>query len=277
MLKREKLIYGVKPSYLTEEMILRSKLLENIIARADYAIKELPDGMIHAAPGKTENSFRYYIRNGSDEKYLDKSCDNLKEQLSRKRYYEKLSKYAKAELKALRKAATVIKGDSLKLSYSSLSKGVKQLISPIIEDDDSYIEEWEKIEYESLKFDENDTTEFYSDKGERMRSKSEVMIANSLINNNIPYHYEMPLYLDGGKKYYPDFTILRVKKRDVIYWEHLGKIGDQEYMTRNIKKFDDYKMNGLYIGKNILVSYENFRQPISSREIKELIDFIKAG
>ena len=45
-------------------------------------------------------------------------------------------------------------------------------------------------------------------KGESVRSKSEVIIANELFTANISYEYEKPLYLEGyDSPFLPDFTI----------------------------------------------------------------------
>lgn len=52
-----------------------------------------------------------------------------------------------------------------------------------------------------------------------MRSKSEVIIADLLNKEGIPYRYEFPLYLKEFNTVYPDFTILNVRKRKEIYWE----------------------------------------------------------
>ena len=50
--------------------------------------------------------------------------------------------------------------------------------------------------------------EIYTERGERVRSKSEKIIADKLFLQNIPYHYERPIYLKGFGMVYPDFCCL---------------------------------------------------------------------
>ncbi len=54
---------------------------------------------------------------------------------------------------------------------------------------------------------------FYTHKGERVRSKSEVIIANLLYKYQIPYRYEFPLTIKDFGITYPDFLILNVRKK----------------------------------------------------------------
>lgn len=65
-------------------------------------------------------------------------------------------------------------------------------------------------------------------KGELVRSKSEVIVANALERMDIDYVYEAPLTMNDGSTRYPDFTIRRAGSR-TIYWEHLGMLGSAGY------------------------------------------------
>ena len=54
-------------------------------------------------------------------------------------------------------------------------------------------------------------------KGEHVRSKAELIIANELYINQISYEYEKPLLLKGLKKpIHPDFTIYTPHKHNVV-------------------------------------------------------------
>ena len=85
------------------------------------------------------------------------------------------------------------------------------MIEPIWIPDDEYVASWESQEYIRKEI-KDDVPEFYTDKDERVRSKSEVIIANELNKAGVPYRYECPLVIHGIK-IHPDFTILNVKKR----------------------------------------------------------------
>lgn len=56
----------------------------------------------------------------------------------------------------------------------------------------------------------------YTNRGELVRSKSEMIIANLLAQNEIPYEYEKALWL-GNKRIHPDFTI--ELDFETYYWE----------------------------------------------------------
>ena len=59
--------------------------------------------------------------------------------------------------------------------------------------------------------------------GELMRSKSEVIVANTLRSHGVEYTYEELLRMPDGTVRAPDFTIRRAAQAP-IYWEHLGML-----------------------------------------------------
>ena len=70
---------------------------------------------------------------------------------------------------------------------------------------------------------------------------------------------------------YPDFTILNKRTRQIIYWEHLGKLGDEDYCTDNIQKLEDYADAGIFQGKNLLLTYECASKPLTTKMIELMI------
>lgn len=75
-------------------------------------------------------------------------------------------------------------------------------------------------------------------RGEMVKSKSEVIVANILERMNIEYFYEKPLNI-CGKTYIPDFT-LRYQGR-IAYLEHLGMLNDKEYKNSWHNKKENYE------------------------------------
>lgn len=163
-------------------------------------------------------------------------------------------------------------GDSVISAFLKQNNGIRKYIKPFIKDDETFVNEWINEKYTGLGFDPNDKTEYYTDKNERVRSKSEIWIANELNRNGIPYKYECPIILNNGACYAPDFTILNVRQRKVKYWEHLGKMDSYSYIQRTISKLDDYKRAGLYIGDNLIITFEAGDIPIGKSEIIEMIE-----
>lgn len=81
-------------------------------------------------------------------------------------------------------------------------------------------------------------------RGEAVRSKSEVIIANLLHSNGVGYHYEHPLELGGVVKY-PDFTIEDDDTGVTYYWEHCGLLHDAAYRRRWEEKQAWYREHGI--------------------------------
>lgn len=264
---------------ITKEVDDRLLYLSRQKQNMETMLAKLPEGKLLVAPGKTENSFRYYNRKSSKDimgEYLSKKDGKLKEQLAQRKYIETILKNISDEINKLKKIKKMRLKDSITDTYLVMNPGVKRLINPIAVDDETYIKMWESIPYEGLGFSDDDTTEFFSYKGERMRSKSELAIADLLLQNNIPYKYECPIFRRNGEKLYPDFTILDVSKRRNIYWEHLGKMGDMAYVSKNLWKLEEYKKVGIYLGVNLFVTTESLATPLGTNEpmyiIREILN-----
>lgn len=130
-------------------------------------------------------------------------------------------------------------------------------------------------EYEPGVFGEDDRTEFYTILGERVRSKSEKIIADELYRYNIPYRYEMPLELeDWGKTVIrrPDFTVISRSSGKKYIYEHFGMMDDPDYVERNMRKLDLYEKNGYILGKNLIVTHETSRSPLNVGVVDSYIE-----
>jgi hypothetical protein len=81
-------------------------------------------------------------------------------------------------------------------------------------------------------------------RGEMVRSKSEVIIANALAAKGVDYAYERPLTIEGVTKY-PDFTIEDMESGQTLYWEHCGMLHVPSYRRRWEEKLDWYRRHGI--------------------------------
>ena len=84
-----------------------------------------------------------------------------------------------------------------------------------------------------------------TEQGDLVRSKSELVIADKLHAKGVNYVYEQPLVLPGGRMRYPDFTIADHSKGVTYYWEHLGMLGDPQYLARWERKRAEYLRAGI--------------------------------
>ena len=140
---------------------------------------------------------------------------------------------------------------------------------------EQFIEAWNREEYTGKPFNEN-SPEFYTDRGERVRSKSEKIIADKLFREGIPYRYEYPLELPGWGVVYPDFTILDAENRRNLIYEHFGMMDDENYSSNAIAKVQRYASAGYYIGDNFFITMESSRNPLDSRTLDGIVQQLKS-
>ena len=79
-----------------------------------------------------------------------------------------------------------------------------------------------------------------TERGDLVRSKSELVIADKLHARGVDYAYEQPLVLANGRTRYPDFTIEDHARGVTFYWEHLGMLDDPGYRARWEEKRAEY-------------------------------------
>ena len=102
-------------------------------------------------------------------------------------------------------------------------------------------------------------------------SLSRLHIADLLNKEGIPYRYEYPILLSGLGTVYPDFTVLNVKRRKELYWEHLGMMDDPEYVEKALQKIAMYEENGIFPGESLILTYETRMNPISPKIVNLMI------
>ena len=107
---------------------------------------------------------------------------------------------------------------------------------------------------------------------ERVRSKSEVIIADTLARHGIPYRYEYPLELKNDRTVHPDFLCLNVRTRAEFYWEHFGLMDDPDYLERTLLKLKSFAENHIIPGKNLIFTMESAACPLSTRQVENLIN-----
>jgi hypothetical protein len=110
--------------------------------------------------------------------------------------------------------------------------------------------------------------------GLKVRSKSEVIIANTLICQNIEFKYEKRLYLSSGKFFVPDFTINCFNGNKII-WEHLGLLTNDSYMKKWINKKQTYQKEKFTEGNDLFVTIDEKNGSIDSRHVLSIAIKIK--
>ena len=259
-------------NHLYENLEVRMNKLKKIIKEKEKSLRKAPQGIVnvHSSKGRVQY---YYKENSADKarRYMKENEKVLVKELCQKDYDERVLDLAKSELKILEKLHKIYQSKVCEEVFETLNVHRQKFVVPIMVPDKEFIEKWESETYERPGF-AKDYPEYYTDKGERVRSKSEVLIANALRRNGIPYKYEYPIRLNNGFTYHPDFRILNMKNRKIIYWEHFGRMDDPEYVEKVVRKLEAYAQNGIFPGKNLLVTSENSKRPLNLKMINLMIE-----
>ena len=127
---------------------------------------------------------------------------------------------------------------------------------------------WERGPYEKLNYRPEELRHITS-RGLRVRSKSELLIAEALYRYDLPFHYEQ-VYRAGSISISADFTIRRADGK-VFIWEHEGLINKISYIEWQRKKAELYASIGFYPWDNLIVTYDTGDGSIDLRIVESEI------
>ncbi len=256
-----------------ESMLKREKIfLEKVVKEAKKRLQTAPEG--HLRITKKCDSVEYYYKNSDvcnpNGRYMKKSEVKLVKGIAQRDYDTRIVKLAEERIKAITGFLAQYEITSLKKMYEKLNQYRKELVSPFEISDDEYVKRWQEVKYTGKAF-ADDMAEIVTERGERVRSKSEKIIADKLYVMGVPYRYEYPILLEGNIKLYPDFTILKMPEREEVYLEHLGLMDDNDYVENVICKLNTYQKNEIFLGVNLFVTYENGKVPLNTKALDGLL------
>lgn len=257
-------MYGLKEMLLAEK-----ERLQKIEEKTRNQLKGATKGTLRIS--KSNDHIQYYHctednprKNGT---YLHKTEEQLVHQLAQKAYDEKVLRLVEKRLRQIKRIAEEYQDDEIENIFLKEHEIRQKLICPVELTWNQQLEQWMQEKYEGKGFKEGDPL-IYSDRGERVRSKSEKILADFFYHNNIQYKYEKPLQLTGYGVVYPDFTFLSKRTGKEIYWEHEGRMDDSGYAKSAIKKIETYEDNGIYIGDRLILTFETESISLSRRTIE---------
>ena len=277
----------LSPDNLTEQLKARRLQFQNVLELKLKSQKTAPQGhlrIVHPTDGRPPQYYHLTDPKDFNGSYIPRAQNQLIKKLAQKDYDLKLIKLLKAQLRALDKllevtttksfaetaGVTTITESKIAQLYSKLNHTRQSLITPVTLTDAQYIEEWQNISWQGRPFSE-ETSDYTTARGERVRSKSEVIIADTLKRLNVPYRYEYPLKLKGGQTFYPDFLCLNVRTRHELIWEHFGMMDDADYLKKALWKLQLYNDNDYFLGFNLIITMESLRSPIKNRQFEQII------
>ncbi len=108
-------------------------------------------------------------------------------------------------------------------------------------------------------------------KGERVRSKSEVIIADILFLKGVEYHYEENLTL-GAETIAPDFKVAVASQRRFRRLEHFGMLSSSKYLEECLWKLRLYFSHKYVPWDDIIFTFEAQDGGIDAQTIGWIID-----
>ncbi|MCR5144055.1 MAG: hypothetical protein K6B67_01950 [Lachnospiraceae bacterium] len=256
--------------------LIRLEEVKNIL---ENNMKRYPVGKIHII--KKNNTVNYYLRKKATDRtgeYIRRTENKKIKMYIQKSYDGKILRIINDEIDVLTHYVNKARKQVGRIEsvYDTYPDDSKKFIAPICIGTEEYIKNWNEEEYDR-KVIREDMPDYITDKGEKVRSKSEVLIANMLNKMNIPYRYECALRFKDGNVIYPDFTILDINRGCEVYWEHRGMMDDRTYANESVRRIREYQKNNIFLGDKLIITEESMKYPLDVGEIKNIIEhyFVK--
>jgi len=271
--KKEQVVTGEMLSYLERQ----ADLLLNMISAKQNFLKKAPAGRLRLSRRKNQVQW-FQVSKGAKihGTYIPVEDRARASLLAQKEYDKKALPLLCRYLSALDKLISLTRENAFESLYLNMHPGRRDLVDPVYVPDEIWVERWQEMSYKGKPVDES-SPEICTLRGERVRSKSEAMIADTLYRLKIPYKYEKPLQVrDPGRsrskvtEIFPDFTCLNVRLRKEIVWEHFGLMDDEEYASQVVWKMNCYEANGFFMGENMILSMETSKFPLDATKIERL-------
>ena len=285
--------------FMNETITAMNKIekVEHAIKYAEKKIQSAPKGILHTRI--IDGVCRYYVRADGEEgkdKYLGAKDTDIIKKLQEKGYYQQLKKEAEIELKTLKRIQKLErKIKSFEQVYFDIPENKRNLVTPYVPEEIEVVKKkiekeyryWEKERLDRKGISRN--IHLTTLDGERVRSKSELIIADRLKNAKVPYYYEGKyIFVDNelnGKRsafekgyevWFPDFQVLNTRTGELLFWEHFGLMDNPDYCASAQFKIETYAKHGFVIGKNLIVTMESSQHTLNVEYVDKLIEeFLK--
>lgn len=246
----------------------KQRKLAQKIKRLQEELLQFPRGeLLSCRNGKYT---KWYISFGCKKEYLAKGNRKIAQELAKKKYLSHKLTELKQELAALNTYLSNLENIQSQSTFLSNNPQYIELLP------DAYTKHFGN--YEAWSLESYTANEKHPEglihmckTGKYLRSKSEVIIANALFEQRIPFRYESVLEL-GDVTLYPDFTIIDSTTEKVFYWEHFGMMDDETYVHSWSQKMRIYIQNGIIPGVQLICTYETKDHPINSIQVQKIID-----
>lgn len=248
--------------------------LSKRILNLKQQIAKAPRGNLRVSSHKGKTTF-YACQDPSNRNgtYLNSSQEAEIRGLAQKKFDILLQKELESE------ASTLTQWLETTKTFKTPQQLLEELSPPIralvtIQDSNSTVSpdqrarKWQEQSYP--KFQKEINTGLFSLKGEEMRSKSEVLLADRFREFGIPYRYEQVL-THPRRNLVPDFIVYDKRTGKCYIWEHFGMLDNEYYLADQMDKLGRYADLGYVIGKNLIVTFEGRNTPLNIGLIDKMI------
>ena len=252
---------------LLEEAEKQLVLLTKMEREIQEQLKGAPNESLQVS--KSNGVFQYYIFKNRKHSYIRKKNLQIARAIAQKDYNKKIETYIKRNILALKTFVKHYAPQKCENYFLKMPAARQLLVKPFFLDTNTYAKQWQAKKFEPNK--DFPTGNFFTTKDEHVRSKSEVIIANTLNSKGIPYHYEAPLKINANLTFHPDFLCLNKRTRQEFYWEHCGMMDDSGYSGKLVKRLAIYAQKNIIPGKNLILTMETREQPLNTKDVERVI------
>ena len=254
---------------LIEELLRKD---ERALAAAKKRLTRCEEGMIHIK--RRNGSAAFYRELPKDEvgkrneKHISKQDKRLITSLCSKRYCQRLIPVLEKETHLLK---TFLNNYDPQLKFqvlTDLPNEIANYVVPLVKTNEQLLQEWENEPFASNPYP-LDHDSYLSKKGEKVRSRLELISANMLYDLHIPYRYECELYLDDGSVSYPDFTLKHPQTFETYWLELFGMMDDPDYAAAAFQKIARYARSHVF--PHMILVFDHHAAPFRTETLEELL------
>lgn len=213
--------------------------------------------------------YRYTPGPGHRERYLSMASKRSEIiSLADKRYCQSVAATLQTEIDALDQFLAAYKPEAKFAAHADIPAEIRGDIAPVIRTPQQRCRAWQAQTFETNGFEFKADSDIRTARGERVRSKSECIVADMLDRRGLAYHYEQRLPLQDGDVY-PDFTIMHPVTCQLYYLEYFGMVDVPEYAARAFEKIARYQTAGL--DPHLICLFESTATPLKSSTIDAVL------
>lgn len=264
--------------YIDETMrvLIQLENLKSIKESRFLELEEYSDIFLKVSNGRSRKYY-YAKRKGEETRaYLGNDSNHEVRNIREFRYLKQLIEDLDSEIRLLR----ALQEGHLDVDYDAVQSRLPRIYrDPLLPDHSTRMcdaaKKWrDQKEYEKKQYKTKNLEGLIMKAldGTLMRSKSEVIIANMLISQDIPYIYELP-HMVNGIVVYSDFTALStIDFRSEIIIEHEGLMNNINYQRTFMNKVNGYLAEGVIPGRDVFFTFDDLNGGFDPSPVQDIID-----